>query len=80
MEITAVYARLTQVFRDVFDDDDIVLEPHFTAADVSGWDSLKHVRLILNAEKQFGVKISAAEAGRLKNVGDLATLLGAKVP
>jgi acyl carrier protein len=51
------------------------LSPETTARDVENWDSLSHVRLMLTVEKSFGVKFSAAEIGRLKNVGSLVTLL-----
>jgi acyl carrier protein len=66
--------RLTSIFREVFDDDDLVLKPELTANDVDGWDSLAHIRLILSVQKAFGVKFSAVEMSRLKNVGDLITL------
>jgi acyl carrier protein len=65
---------LTAVFRDVFDDDEIVLRPDLTADDVDGWDSLAHIRLILSVQKKFGVKFSPIEMNRLKNVGDLIAL------
>jgi acyl carrier protein len=70
----AIVARLTSIFREVFDDDDLVLKPELTANDVDGWDSLAHIRLILTVQKAFGVKFSAVEMSRLKNVGDLITL------
>ena len=79
MDNTALYAKLTEVFHEVFDDDDIIVTPELTASQVDGWDSLKHVRLILSVQKHFNVKFSAADAGRLKNVGDLAALIQAKV-
>jgi acyl carrier protein len=66
--------RLTSIFREVFDDDDLVLKPGLTADDVDGWDSLTHIRLILSVQKAFGVKFSAVEMSRLKNVGDLIEL------
>lgn len=78
MEIEAVYAKLTGVFHDVFDDDEIVLTPQLSANDVDGWDSLKHVRLLLTIERTFKIKFSVSEIGRLKNVGDLATLIESK--
>jgi acyl carrier protein len=65
---------LTAVFRDVFDDDELVLRPDLTADDVDGWDSLAHIRLILSVQKKFGVKFSPIEMNRLKNVGDLIAL------
>ena len=79
MDNSALYAKLTEIFHDVFDDDEIVLSPEMTAAKVKGWDSIKHVRLILSIEKGFGVKIAASEVNRLKNVGDLANLILRKV-
>jgi acyl carrier protein len=69
-----IFTRLTSIFREVFDDDDLVLKPEMTANDVDGWDSLVHIRLILSVQKAFGVKFSSVEMSRLKNVGDLVVL------
>jgi acyl carrier protein len=65
---------MTSVFREVFDDDELILKPELTANDVDGWDSLAHIRLILSVQKKFGVKFSPIEMNRLKNVGDLIAL------
>jgi acyl carrier protein len=78
IENSVVYEKLTTVFRDVLDEDDLVLKPNMTAEDVDSWDSLSHVRLVLAVSKAFGVKFSAAEVGRLKNVGDLVEMIQAK--
>lgn len=75
MNTEAHYARLTQVFHDVFDDDSIVVHPELTADDVDEWDSLTHIRLVIAVEKTFGLKFSAAEVERLRNVGDLVALI-----
>jgi acyl carrier protein len=74
-----VYDRLTEVFRDVFDEDDLVLRPEMTADDVSDWDSLSHIRLVLAVSKAFNIKFTAAEVSRLKNVGEFADLIRAKI-
>jgi acyl carrier protein len=78
MDEPQIYARLTAVFEDVFDDDSIRLTPALSAKDVDGWDSLTHIRLILTIEKSFMIKFSTAEIGKLENVGDLAALIKAK--
>jgi acyl carrier protein len=70
-----IYAKLNEVFRDVFDDDEVIVNPETTAADVDGWDSLAHIRLMLTVEKAFGVKFAAADIAGLKNVGELAGLI-----
>lgn len=78
MDESQIYARLAQIFDEVFDDDSIEVAPELSAKDVDGWDSLTHIRLILTIEKAFKIKFSTSEIGKLRNVGDLVTLIGAK--
>ena len=73
------YAALTGVFRDVFDDDGIVLHESTTADDIAEWDSQTHINLILAAEMRFGVRFRTSELDSLKNVGDFASLIQAKL-
>jgi acyl carrier protein len=73
-----IYASLTDVMRDVFDDDKIVPTAEMTADDVEDWDSLSHIRLIISVEGAFGIRFSTVELGKLKSVGDLVTLIEAK--
>jgi len=78
MDESQIYARLAQIFDEVFDDDSIEVAPELSSKDVDGWDSLTHIRLILTIEKAFKIKFSTSEIGKLRNVGDLVTLIGAK--
>jgi acyl carrier protein len=78
MQADMIYTKLTAIFHDVFDDESLVLRPDLTADDVDDWDSLSHLRMIMTVQSEFGIKLSASEIGQLKNVGDLATLIGAK--
>jgi len=78
MSTDAIYAKLTNIFHDVFDNEDIIVTPQLTAADVDEWDSLTHIRLVVAVEKKFGLKFSAAEVGRMKNVGEFVSLIQAK--
>jgi acyl carrier protein len=78
MDEPQIYARLTEIFEDVFDEDSIEVTPGLTAKDVDGWDSLNHIRLILTVEKAFNVKVSTSEIGSLENVGDLVKLIKAR--
>jgi acyl carrier protein len=74
----AIYQRLTEILRDVFDDDALVATPELSAARVEGWDSLAHVRLMLTVERSFGVDFAASEITSLQNVGELADLIASK--
>jgi acyl carrier protein len=71
--------RVADVVRDVFEDDELVVSRDTTAKDVEGWDSLAHVTLIVNVEKTFGVKFKSSEVAAVKNVGELADLVSAKL-
>ena len=74
-----MHSQLTTIFRDVFDDPDLTLTREMTADDVSEWDSLSHVRLMLTIERVFRVKFTASQVGSLKNVGDLMDILQHKL-
>jgi acyl carrier protein len=78
MDEPQIYARLTEIFEDVFDEDSIKVGPQLSAKDVDGWDSLTHIRLILTVEKAFKIKFSTPEIGKLENVGDLVALIKAR--
>jgi acyl carrier protein len=78
MDESQIYARLAELFEDVFDEDSIKLTPDLSAKDVDGWDSLTHIRLILTIEKAFKIRFSTSEIGKLENVGDLVTLIQAR--
>lgn len=67
--------RLNKVFQEVFEDDAIEIVEGLTAADIEEWDSLMHVTLVVAVEKEFGLRLNAAEVGKLENVGAMLTLL-----
>jgi acyl carrier protein len=72
--------RLQEVFRDVFEDEQLVLTLETTAEDVQGWDSFMHVTLMVNVEKACGVKFSSRQIAGLSNVGQLVEAIEAAPP
>ena len=74
-----IRAALIEIFHDLFGDDSIVLTPETTADDIDGWDSIKHISLIVAIEDRFGIKIGTAEIESLRNVGDLERIVAAKL-
>lgn len=70
---------LTDIFCEVFDEDDIVLSDELSANDVDGWDSLTHMNLIITIEVRFNIKFSPRELTSFKNVGDLMASISNKV-
>lgn len=74
-----IYAQLTEIFRNLFDDDSIVLTPETTAADIPEWDSFNHINLIVATEVRFGIKFKTAEIESLHNVGHLVDIIASKL-
>lgn len=64
-----ILAHLTDVFHDIFDDEDIVLSRDTTAEDIEEWDSLNQIKIILACEKAFTIKLNARDISGLENVG-----------
>jgi acyl carrier protein len=73
-----IYDELRQIVCDVFMSDDLELSPETSAKDVPGWDSFKMVEIIVTVEERFGVKITSHDVDRLRNLGDLVTMISDK--
>ena len=79
MTRSEIYEELTEIFRDIFDDDELVIGDETTADDVEEWDSLSHVQLVVALEKAFAVKFSSREILSWDNVGDLVSCIQKKL-
>jgi acyl carrier protein len=73
-----ILVKLTDIFREVFDDDTLTITPDTTADDIARWDSFNHINIIVGTEMRFGVKFQTAEIESLKNVGELVNLIAAR--
>lgn len=74
-----IYDSLNEVFRDVFDDEEIVVSDTTTADDIEDWDSLEYINLIFAIEKKFNLKFNMGEVNKFKNVGEMVDSITAKL-
>ena len=77
--MTGTREKLQEIFRDLFDDDSIVLTDDTAAKDIAGWDSLTNVKLIVQVERAFKIRFGTGEVVGLKNVGELIALITRKL-
>ena len=70
-----IYERLNTVFREVFDDDEIVVSASTTADDIEDWDSLEHINLVAAVEQEFGIKFTMAQVLNMKDVGEMVGII-----
>ena len=71
LSINEINEQTTSVFRDVLENDDIILQETTTADDIEEWDSLSHIQLIVALEKHFKIRFSTSEITSYKNVGEM---------
>ena len=74
-----ILADVQNIFRDVFDEEELVIKDETNADDIEDWDSLAQVRLTVAIEKKFGIKFDFGELTALHNVGEMLELIGKKM-
>ena len=72
------HEQLVELFRQVFNDDDLVLTDDTTARDIPGWDSVAHINLMFSIEQTFGVRFNGNELAEFKNIGELKRFIAGK--
>ena len=68
-----------EIFRTVFSDDELIIEAATSASDISDWDSLAQIRLLMAMEQTFEIQFSLDEVEDLQNVADIVELILVKV-
>ena len=74
-----IYARLTAIFHEIFQDKTIVLHPETSESDIAGWDSFSNASLIAAIEKNFAIRFRTAELQTLHCVRNFVELIRAKL-
>jgi acyl carrier protein len=73
-----ILEQFRDIVRDVLDDDGINIDMATTARDVTGWDSLANIRIVLAAERAFGIRVSTTDLMALREVGDFVRLIACR--
>ncbi|QLG46692.1 acyl carrier protein [Costertonia aggregata] len=70
---------IRQTLADILEHDDFSIHDELTAKDVDGWDSLSHMLIITQIEKEFGIKFKLRDLNKLKNMGSLIEVIQSKL-
>lgn len=74
-----IFEEVVEIFREVFDDEDLEINDNTNSDDIEEWDSLENINLMVLMEKTFHIKFQISEIGDLENVGDMVDLIMKKV-
>ncbi len=73
-----IFETVQEIFRDVFDDDELTISDQTNSDEIEDWDSLEHISLIVSMEKAFSMKFDIKEVNKLENVGEMIDLIKRK--
>ena len=75
METIIMEKKLKKVFVSTFNVDESIFNEELAVGDISQWDSLGHVNLLMAVEEEFNVAFNAVDAIEVETLGDLLDLL-----
>lgn len=78
MTDTEILAKLQNICEVVFDKYDGKITPSTSAKDISQWDSLANVQIMVMVEQEFRVKFSTDEIANLQDIGQIVEAIRAK--
>ena len=79
MDREIIMEKIQDIFRDVFDDEELIVADSTSSDDIEEWDSLSHSQLVVAVEKAFGLKLTSKEILSWEDVGEMADAIHAKL-
>lgn len=74
-----VFLCIQEIFRDIFDEDDLIISDSTNSDEIEDWDSLNHINLVCAVELEFKIKFALGELETLKDVGEMTDLVMEKL-
>ena len=73
-----ILLRLNEIFKDVFDDEEVIVTEMTTPEDIEDWDSLGHVYLTVEIEDEFKIKLGEPMK-KIENVSQIIDIIIARL-
>lgn len=79
MNRAEVLKKIAEIVMDITDTENVSLTNESVPADVENWDSLNHIQIIVDIEKEYDVRFTTPEIQSFKIVGDVADMIDKKL-
>lgn len=73
--IESILERVGAAINRVFRCPHVQITRDTVSADIDGWDSLSHIRVILECEKEFGIRFPKERVYAMKDVGEMCQIV-----
>lgn len=74
-----ILINLQNIFRDVFNNNNLIITEETKNSNLTDWDSLQHIVLIMSIEKQFDIKFTSEETTKLLDVKSIIDSIELKI-
>ncbi|MGG3888386.1 acyl carrier protein [Metabacillus fastidiosus] len=74
-----ILRKLQEIFRDILDNEELVIKENSTRENIEGWDSLATVSIIVAVSEEFNINIGINEVGIFKDVNSITNLIKNKM-
>ena len=74
-----VHEQIQAMIRKLIKQPTFELKRQLTTADVKGWDSMRHIQLMVEIDRQFKVRVEPKDIVRFKTFGDLVSFVEEKL-
>ena len=66
-----ILGRITGVFRELFENDELIITEDTSSDDIKDWDSYMHINLTKMIEDEFGIEFTVSQLVSFNNVRDI---------
>ena len=74
-----IWNEVCGIAADIFQVDPQALSAASSPDQVEKWDSVQHLNLVLALEDKYGIVFEPDEMEQMRNLGDIASLVGTKL-
>lgn len=74
-----IMKEVVNIFKEVFDDENLNIVEETNSDDIDDWDSIEQINLLISMEKRFRIRFVINEIANLSNVGDMVDLIERKI-
>jgi acyl carrier protein len=70
-----IFKKIQPIFREILKDKNLILKEETSPSEIKNWDSLNHLTIIVEIEKQLNCNFTTKEIAKLNCVGDFVYLI-----